>query len=155
MPPHSVFGLKPILLSSRPTVESLKALPVMLQKVASPDYGGCRVLLDILFEELLRGLVRLRRPRRGPRHAGPAEGFPVTHGRRTVEVILALLGRLSPVASPLPLPRAMILSKSEPAAYGSDYCGPARPTSSATSPSNLPKFSLKRPASFFACSSWE
>ena len=33
----------------------------MLQKAASLDYGGCRTLLDILSEELLRGLVDLRR----------------------------------------------------------------------------------------------
>jgi hypothetical protein len=44
-------------------VKALNALPVTCPKKRRPwDYSGCRTLLDILFEELLRGAVCLRRP---------------------------------------------------------------------------------------------
>jgi hypothetical protein len=43
--------VKPILLKSRPTVESLRALPVVHSKEVPPlGYGGCGVLLYVLFE---------------------------------------------------------------------------------------------------------
>jgi hypothetical protein len=88
-PPHFVFDAEahPLKQPTDGGVTQSLARHV-LQEAASLDHGSCRALLDILFEELLRGLVRLRRPPRGSRRARPAGGFPGTHGR-TVGMILA------------------------------------------------------------------
>ena len=58
------FRLKPSsFLSRRSKVESLRSLPVVLL-VATPFFGDAsgQTLLDVLFEEFVRGLVGLGRP---------------------------------------------------------------------------------------------